>query len=222
LAQRGQRCEILCVTNGCTDQTPAIAANIFEGQSNHHPWKSTFTVRVVNVPERGKTNAWNLFVHSQSARTAGVLFLMDGDIVIREPNTIWNMYTALLNHPGAAIAIDQPLKDLALKARKSLRDRLSLATSRMTQTSAGQLTGQLYGIRAAVARNIYLPRDLLVEDGFIKIIVCTDFLTRPTANERIVRAERAAHVFQAYTSVRDVLRNQRRQMIAQTITHLLV
>ncbi|PYI84483.1 MAG: hypothetical protein DME26_13150, partial [Verrucomicrobia bacterium] len=112
LARRGQRCEILCVTNGCTDQTPAIAANIFEAQSNHHPWKSTFTVRVVNVPERGKTNAWNLFVHSQSARTAGVLFLMDGDIVIREPNTIWNMYTALLNHPGAAIAIDQPLKDL--------------------------------------------------------------------------------------------------------------
>jgi hypothetical protein len=92
----------------------------------------------------------------------------------------------------------------------------------MTQAGTAQLTGQLYCIRAGVARNMVLPRDLLVEDGFIKALVCTDFLKRPTSPSRIVRAENASHIFQAYASAHDILKNQKRQMIGQTITHVLV
>jgi hypothetical protein len=92
----------------------------------------------------------------------------------------------------------------------------------MTQAGTAQLTGQLYCIRTHVARKIVLPRDLLVEDGFIKTVVCTDFLRRPSSASRIVRAENASHIFQAYASVRDILKNQKRQMIGQTITHVLV
>src|SRR5205085_7059284 len=33
LARRGRRCEILCVTNGCTDRTPEVVAEIFARQS---------------------------------------------------------------------------------------------------------------------------------------------------------------------------------------------
>ena len=67
-----------------------------------------------------------------------------------------------------------------------------------------------------------LPRDLLVEDGFIKTLVCTDNLRRPSSPDRIVRAENASHIFQAYASARDILKNQKRQLIGQTITHVLV
>lgn len=177
---------------------------------------------MLDLQERGKSNAWNSFVHLHSARTAQFLFLMDGDIVIHHPDTLWNMYVALVNHPEASVSVDQPLKDLALKPRKTLFDRVSLATSRMTQAGTTQLTGQLYCIRAEVARHIVLPRDLLVEDGFIKAVVCTDFLRRPSSARRIVRAENASHIFQAYASARDILKNQKRQMIGQTITHVLV
>jgi predicted O-methyltransferase YrrM/glycosyltransferase involved in cell wall biosynthesis len=222
LERRNLICEVLCVANGCTDHTAEAAAKVFVAQRSNHPSREAFSCQVVNIRERGKSNAWNQYVHSHSARAARFLFLMDGDIVLQHPDTLWNMYAALCAHPEASIAVDQPIKDVALKPDKTLRDRLSLATSRMTQTGSAQLTGQLYCIRAEVARKIYLPRDLLVEDGFIKAVVCTDFLTRPSSPERIVRAAQASHVFQAYRSARDILKNQNRQMMAQTITHLLV
>jgi hypothetical protein len=167
--------------------------------------------------------AWNLFVHEFSAKEAQVLFFMDGDIVLQDPGTLWNMWLTLRNNAKASIATDRPLKDIVLKPRKSLRESISLATSRMTQSATAQLTGQLYSIRTAVARNIYLPRDLVAcEDGFIKTLTCTSFLTHDSSPEAIVVAPHASHVFEAYTTLGAILRNQKRQMIGQTIVHLLV
>ena len=222
LARRNLHSEIICVANGCSDRTASVAEKCFAARRPGHRSKAAFAGRVLDLPERGKSNAWNSFVHTHSARSAQFLFLMDGDIVIHHPDTLWNMYLALLNHPEASVSVDQPLKDLTFKPRKTLFDRVSLATSRLTQTGTAQLTGQLYCIRTDVARKILLPRDLLVEDGFIKAMVCTDSLRRPTSAWRLVRAENASHIFQAYASTRDILKNQKRQMIGQTITHVLV
>ncbi|HEY6167777.1 MAG TPA: glycosyltransferase family 2 protein [Verrucomicrobiae bacterium] len=220
--QRGGRIEIICVANGCTDGTATIATRIFEEQARTHLSKDSFSCRVVELRERGKCNAWNAFVHRLSAREAECLFLMDADIVIPMRDTLWNMYRTLAQDAEANVAVDRPLKDISLKVGKSLWERISLAASELTQAGDAQLTGQLYCIRAAVARNIHLPRDLLVEDGFIQSIVCTDYLTRERWPRRVVRATNASHVYEAYTSLRDILRNQKRQMIGQTIVHLLV
>jgi glycosyltransferase involved in cell wall biosynthesis len=222
LGRRRARCEIVCVVNGCTDDTPRIAAEVFEEQSREHPLRDVFTCRIVELRERGKLRAWNLFVHEISARDASLLFLMDGDIVLHGAGTLWNMCAALLEDLAASVSTDQLHKDLAFKPRKSLRDRISLATSDMSQTGVAQLSGQLYCIRAPVARNIYLPSGLpACEDGFIKALVCTDFLTQEVDPRRITRARDAAHVFEAYTSVASVFRNQKRQMIGQTALHVL-
>jgi hypothetical protein len=173
--------------------------------------------------QRGKNNAWNLFVHQFSRKEADYLVLMDGDIVLQDPDTLWNMYRALAVDDDAAIATDNPIKNAALKPRKGLMERASLIASTLTQSASAQVTGQLYCIRAPVARNIYLPRDLVAcEDGFIKSLVCTYSLTRESTPERVVQAPRASHIFQAYTSLRDIVRNQKRQIIGQTIVHLLV
>lgn len=223
LSQRGLRCEILCVANGCTDRTPAIAGEIFQAQSRGHAFKETFVCRSLNLQERGKTTAWNLFIHSLSAREAQFLFLMDGDIVLRHQDTLWNMYDALNLHPEASLATDRALKDISFQSRPSLRERVSLATSRMTQGGTAQVTGQLYCIRTAVARNIYLPKDLAAcEDGFIKSLVCSSFLTQESSPERVIAAPNASHIFQAYTTPAEILRNQKRQMMGQTIVHILV
>jgi len=223
LQQRGHQCEIICVANGCTDQTAAIAGRVFQDQSQNHPFREAFSCRALNLPERGKINAWNTFVHGLSAKDAEVLFLMDGDIVLQEPETLWSMYTSLCENSEAQIATDHPLKDISLKPSHSFREKISVAASRMTQGGAAQVTGQLYGIRASVARKIYLPRDLVAcEDGFIKAVTCTDFLSREVAAERVVAAPQASHIFQAYTRFSDILRNQKRQVIGQTIVHLLV
>ncbi len=214
--------EIICVANGCTDKTAAIAARVLAETGRCHPFREVFSARTVEIKERGKIQAWNLFVHRLSAKEARFLLLMDGDIVIHRPNTLWNMYLALADNPEASVAVDQPIKDIALQPKKSLLEKISLGSSEMTRTAPAQLSGQLYCIKASVARNIYLPRDLLTEDGFIKAVVCTDFLTRAISPGRIQLAKDAAHIFQAYTAIPDILKNQKRQMIAQTMVHLLV
>jgi glycosyltransferase involved in cell wall biosynthesis len=215
--------EITIIANGCTDRTVPIATEFLDCQRQQHPERDAFCSQLLDVTLRSKLNAWNLFTHRYSAREAEFLIFMDADILLHHPGTLWNLIASLENNEKASVSTDQPIKDIAFKTKKSLRERISLGTSRMTQTSEAQMTGQLYCIRAAVARNIFLPRDLpACEDGFIKSLVCTYFLTRDLCTERVIQASGASHIFEAYTSLSDILKNQKRQMIGQTAVHVLV
>ncbi|HEY1173653.1 MAG TPA: glycosyltransferase [Verrucomicrobiae bacterium] len=222
LAEQCLSVEIICAANGCTDRTVELADAFFKKQQETHPFRHTFTTLTANLTTRGKTNAWNVFVHQLSDRQSFYLMLMDADIVITSPDTLWNMYMTLQKNSEASVSVDQPIKDIAVKGHRDLFSHISLTTSQMTQASSVQLTGQLYCIRAEVARRIYLPRDLIIDDGFIKNLVCTDFLTVPSNPNRVVLAPEAAHIFEAYMSPSAVFRNQKRQMIGQTILHVLV
>jgi hypothetical protein len=223
LNRRAWKCEILCLANGCTDRTAEVAAQQFETQMRQHPHRAAFRTRVFKLAERGKINAWNQFVHAFSAKEARFLFLMDSDILIHRRETVWNMICALEGDTQANVAVDRPCKHVVFKTRKSLRDRLSLAASRLTSSAEGQLCGQLYCIRAATARKIYLPKDLAAcEDGFIKTLVCTDFLSHPVEPQRIRLAAGAEHTFEAYASPTAIVKNQKRQIMGQTIVHILV
>ena len=222
LNARGERCEVLCIPNGCTDRTAEIAAAVFAGQEKSHPFADAFACGVRNIREAGRNHTWNAFVHDLSCPEAEFLVLMDSDILFNRRETLFNMYRALLENSGASVASDQPVKDLSLKLRKSWRDRISLAVSEMNGATQGQMTGQLYCIRAEVARRLYLPKELGIDDGFIKAIVCTDSFSNELNPRRIVVAENASHVYEAYTSAGELLKNQKRQMIGQTIVHVLV
>lgn len=223
LDRRRLPAEIWCLPNGCTDATAEVADRILAQHAAAHAHRHVFTGHVFPVPEAGKINAWNLFVHRVSAPEARYLILMDADIVFGHVTTLWNLCETLEDTPTAQLCVGDAVKDLALKSRPSLGDRISLATSRMTRGAAAQVTGQLYCIRAATARRIRLPRELAAcEDGLIKQLVCTNFLTEKSRPARVARAWNASHIFEAYASVGAVLRNQKRQMIGQTFVHLLV
>jgi glycosyltransferase involved in cell wall biosynthesis len=223
LGKRNFRCEIICMINGCTDRTPEIAAQIFSEQSIKHPYCQCFSGRVENLPEQGKQNAWNQFVHRCSSREARYLIIMDADILIHRTEALWNMIAALENDEDISVTATMPCKDIAFKPRRAMNERLSLAMSQMTKAAKGQLCAQLYCIRAAIARNLYLPRDLgACEDGFIKAVACTDFFTHEIQPKRIRTVPGAEHTFEAYTSPLAVLRNQKRQIIGQTILHVLL
>jgi len=222
LRERGEHCEILCIPNGCTDHTAEIANAVFSEQASAHPFADAFTCRVHNTPEAGRNHTWNSFVHHLAHQEAEFLFLMDSDILFDRPETLFNMYRTLLQNPQADVASDLPTKDVSLKLQKSWRDRISLSVSDMNRVSQGQMTGQLYCIRAEIARRIYLPKELGIDDGFIKAIICTDFFSKDLKPGRIVTAVDASHVYEAYTSTGELLKNQKRQMIGQTIVHVLV
>jgi glycosyltransferase involved in cell wall biosynthesis len=222
-AARGWICEIVCVVNGCSDATPEIAEELFARQRGRHPFREAFVCRVANIKEPGKLNAWNHFVHAISPANASILIMMDADIALHRADTLWRMINALEQDSAAAVSVDQPRKHTELKQRRNPADWVSLAMGKLTNAAAAQLCGQLYCIRAEVARNIYLPRDLgACEDGFIKALVCTDFLSRPVLQDRIRRADGAEHMFEAYTTPAAIFKNQKRQMIGQTVVHILV
>jgi glycosyltransferase involved in cell wall biosynthesis len=223
LSKRNEICEIICIPNGCTDKTAEIAATVFAEQKRWHPFSHTFKCHIAEMKEAGRNNTWNAYVHSFSSRHAEFLFIMDSDILFNRAETLFNMYSALLENPQAYVASDAQIKDIALKPRKSLLEKISLATSNMTKTIEGQITGQLYCIRSEIARNVWLPKDLgAPDDGFIKAIICTDFFTHEVTPKRIVVAKNASHVYEAYTSPREILDNQKRQMIGQTTVHVLI
>ena len=223
LPDLGLHCEVVIVANGCSDLTAEVAEGSLARQGRQHCRPEGFEGRVARIPRPGKVNAWNEYVHSISAGGARYLFMMDADILIHRADTLWNMVKTLERHAEASVVVDRPCKDLKFKNRKSLREGLSLAASQMTSAAEAQLCGQLYGIRSEAARSIYLPRDLAAcEDGILKALVCTDNLAHEVWPSRIRLADGAEHTFKAYTSPAAVLRNQKRQIIGQTMVHLLI
>jgi glycosyltransferase involved in cell wall biosynthesis len=223
LAARGERCEVVCLANGCTDQTVAVADRIFARVAREHPARRGLTARVADITQPGRNNAWNRFVHEFAARETRFICLMDADIVFNRPDTIELVLRALERDPQLGGASDTPVKNVADRARPTLRERLSLATSAMTGTIDGRLNGMLYCLRADVARNLYLPRDVLAnDDGFFKAAICTHFFQTPLDPRRVVSVREATHLYEPYLAVRDVLKNQKRQMIGQATVHVII
>lgn len=211
-----RRVEVIVVPNGCADGTAAEAAAALK-QDAAALAEDVFSWRVEEVAEAGKVNAWNLFVHRFSDPQADYIFLMDADIRLSHPDTLKNMVLTLERNAHAAVATDLPQKHVAAKRRKSLFDRMSLAVSGMTQAAPGQLTGQLYCARGPLLRRVHMPLGLLVEDGFLKQMLCTGLMRQPCDDRLVVRAPDASHVFEAYTGLKDVFFNQRRQQIGHTV-----
>ena len=223
LAARGEGCEVVCLANGCTDGTVAIAREAIAAKERGGGFPRGSSARVEDIALPGRNNAWNRFVHEFSGPGTRYVCLMDADIIFNQPNTLELVVGALDADPHLGAASDTPLKDIALKDRPSLRERLSLATSAMTGTIEGKLNGMLYCMRSSIVRNLYLPRDIGAnDDGFIKEAICTDFFRAPVDHSRVVSLAGATHLYQPYLSLVDVLNNQKRQMIGQTTVYVAV
>ena len=223
LAARNECCEVVCLANGCTDETVSVTQKIFAKMEHDHPARRGLRVRVEDITTPGRNNAWNRFVHEFSAREALFICLMDADIVFNRTDTLQLVLDELEWNSHLGGASDTPVKSIADKAHPSWRERLSLATSDMTGTIPGRLNGMLYCLRADIARNLYLPRDVLAnDDGFFKAAICTDFFRAPLDPTKVVSVRAATHLYEPYLSLHDVLNNQKRQMIGQATVHVVV
>ena len=108
LSRRNYRCEIICLANGCTDRTLAVASDLFAEQTMRHPFRQVFCCKPENIIKRGKINAWNQFVHEFSAPEAAFLFLMDADILIQGRETLQNMVATLEENSEAMLRLICP------------------------------------------------------------------------------------------------------------------
>jgi len=223
LEDRNEACEVVCVANGCTDRTVLVAEEIFNRFERKHPERRGLSMRVANIRQAGRNNAWNRFVHEISAPETRYICFMDADIILNQADTLELVIAALDRNPHLGGASDCPIKSIADSGHPTARERMSLATSDMTATIEGRLNGMLYCLRAGIARNLYQPRDLgATDDGYFKAAICTDFFCSPSDPSKVVSVGGATHLYEPYLSLRDVLNNQKRQMIGQATVFVIV
>ena len=223
LCARHAQCEIVVVAHACNDRTVAMVRKLFNQMERSHPWSNAFTARVADIPEPGKANAWNRFVHEFSAVEARYLMTMDGHIAFHHRDAIYNLMATLERRPHMAASTGRRCPDLIFKERKTLQERISLAASFLVDCGERRLCGQLYCLRASVARNLYVPRDLgPTEAGFVAEMVCTEFLGRVADARRIAVATDAAHIFEAPNEPRAVMTEFQREMMGQAAVHVLI
>lgn len=222
LKDLGAHLDILCIPNGSIDHTAEIAEKTFLDVQNEHVMdKKAIHFQVKSIEEAGKANAWNVLIHQFADQETDYFFLTDADILFNNRSTLLNMLLELEQHASVIVSTDIPLKDIELKTKKRWIDKLLIKIGGMTRISEGQICGQLYCIRGNFARRIWMPKGLLIEDGFIKEMVTTDFLTKVKDNQKIVVSKKASHVFEAYTGILSLIRHQVRQIIGQTVYAIL-
>ena len=212
--------EIVVVPNGCTDTTASAAREALTELTGSIP-TSYLRWQICEVSQASKPNAWNRFVHEFADPVADYLILMDADIQFLEIHTLNSLIQALESDPKAQVSVDTLVKDIALKPSKSLMERLSLSVSKLSGASSVWISGQLYCGRGALFRQIWMPAGIEVEDGFLWKMVVTNGLTTPEIPNRVVRAAPAAHMFEAYTNIKLLLRHERWLIAANTINSLI-
>lgn len=217
-ATRGVALEIVVVANGCRDRTPDVAA---AAMAEFFTTLPGVTARTEVLEQAGKSNAWNEYVHRLADPAADFLILMDGDITLVGNATLRLLVEALEAAPEAHVSVDVILKDLAFKAQKSALERLSVAASDLSRSGPPKIAGSLYCGRGAVLRGIWMPVGLLVEDGFLKAMIATDNFRKPENAGRVVRAEGAAHVFEAVTSPRLLFKHEVRLLVGSALNFIL-
>lgn len=210
--------EIVILPNGCKDRTAAVAD---AGLRAQFAGLAHVAARVENLQEPGKSRTWNVYVHRLANPSADILILMDGDIQLVGASTLRNMVSALQAHPEANASVDVILKDIAFKTNLTAREKMSLAASELTRSGPPKLAGSLYAARGPVLRGIWMPVGLLVEDGFLKAMLCTDNFTKPEKPSRLVRADNAAHTFEAVTDARILFKHEVRLLVGSAMNFIL-
>ena len=217
----GNLVEIIVVSNGCVDNTSAVAKESLENLAKELE-PALFKWQVCEVEKAGKSNAWNLFIHQFADPDADFFFLMDADIKLYAKDTLFEMLDILVQNPEYWISLDRPIKDVELKLNKNLLEKLSVAVSKSSNHGQLYICGQLYCGRASILRDIWMPIGLPVEDGFLtKMIISQNFTIKNFSFKRIVRVKEASHVFAAYTNPIELINHEVRIVVGIVINIFL-
>ena len=202
--------EIIIIANACSDNSSAICKRELEKFSRK---VHNLEYKVIDKDEPGKIPAWNDLIHKYSSPQESYIIMMDGDILLQQKNNFETLIQSLEKNKQALISTDLPIKDIHFSKSNNYLKRFSLGFSKITQKGAGQLCGQLYCARASFLRKIFIPKEILIDDTYLKFMACTNGLTRAVDNSKIINNHSVSHIFEAYTGPKNYFNNQVRQTV---------
>lgn len=210
IRQASQQIDIHVVANGCTDDTAAVASN---GAALFDDTRATLHVH--DLRPGGKSRSWNRAVHELTRADADAFVFVDADIKLANDNVIAGLLSVLESDPRLIACTGFPIKDVAVKAKKTLIDRFSLIVSKRTR-HVGAINGSLYVARATALRNIWLPDQTPGEDGFLNAMIATNGFTSAEDTSVIAAPGEPTHSFQAHGPL-DYVGHERRMIVGTMI-----
>lgn len=213
LAENDHAIEVHVVANGCTDDTAVVAADYARTFSAKNA-----VLHVHDIPEGGKSRAWNLAVH-ELIHGVDIVIFVDADIEFVEEDVLAKLIENLQAHPQLGVLSGFPIKDISRKEKSGILDRFSLAVSSASRES-NVINGSLYAARLAILKDIWLPGDTPGEDGFLNAMVTTDGFTRPFAPGRVISASTPTHYFKAH-GIAEFFAHERRMLVGTMVNRWL-
>lgn len=207
---------IYLLANGCSDNSVPIAIKEIE------KFKLDEFIQVVNFEEGGKSRTWNKFVHQISRKDVDYLIFADCDIYFTQTNILKSLCEKLVSNSILQAASSRPVKDLALTEQPlSLIDRIILASSGGLNDWRRSICGQLYITRADVAKNIYMPIGLPVEDGYMRAMIVTDGFKSEADLTKIEGDENIFHIYESERTITALIKHQSRIVIGSAINAII-
>lgn len=213
--------EIIVVPNGCSDATATVARRVLAYLTDQ-AGKQQITFAVHDLKEPGKSNAWNHYIHEFSDQHSDLILMIDADVEFGEAETISNTVKALWQNPHAVVAVDLPLKDVTKKINKTLLEWFSVTASSSLNVGPPSIAGSFFCARGDALRQIWMPKGLAVEDGFLSAMIVTDCFRSPYDEGKIIRAENATHYFETLTSLRAIFRHELRLVIGTVVNSYFI
>lgn len=202
---------VICA-NGCTDCTVQIAKDVIAGLEQVTEYE------VLDLPQGGKSRTWNRFVHEFSRKGAQYLIFCDADIIIPEPHMLRGLVSFVQDRPAVAAASSRPVKDIVHQPQNlTATDKIIAAAGGTLNNWRKSICGQLYIMRAPIARSFHLPVGLPVEDGFVRAMTLTDVFRGAENLDRIDGDDTLFHVYKSERGVCALIRHQVRIVIGSAI-----
>lgn len=203
------------VANGCTDGTENVVENFI--RLNQLDDK----VKLFSILDKGKSRAWNLFVHLHMNQEAVYTVFCDADIKIDSVSAIREMLELLENNKNLVAVNSKPVKDISLKNKKNLVEKIIISSAGNFSDWKKSICGQFYCVRKNSIENTYLPIGLPVEDGYIAASLVTgNFSTLPDF-EKITGNERIFHFYKSEIDMVNIINHQVRIVIGSSVNSAL-
>ena len=212
--------DIVChiLANGCTDYTVinAAAAININPQCNN--------IQIHDLPLGGKSRTWNKYVHELARFDCDVLIFIDADIEIINKNNISRMLDGINGANSPVICSSKPIKDINYfsSAKRSVLDKVIGSSAGGLDDWTTAVCGSLYVLKGNVARSIYLPIGLPVEDGFMCALISTDFFHKSDGSvNRIENIEGIFHLYESERTFLGLINHQTRIVVGSSINSVL-